>query len=44
VLKAGRIEEIGAHDDLLARGELYSRYHNIQFKRQAPEIAAPGKA
>jgi ATP-binding cassette, subfamily B, bacterial len=44
VLKAGRIEEIGAHDDLLARGELYARYHNIQFKRHTPEIAAPGKA
>jgi ATP-binding cassette, subfamily B, bacterial len=33
VLKAGRIEEIGTHDELMARGQLYARFHNVQFER-----------
>jgi ATP-binding cassette, subfamily B, bacterial len=33
VLKAGRIAEIGTHDELIARGQLYARFHNIQYER-----------
>jgi ATP-binding cassette, subfamily B, bacterial len=33
VLNAGRIEEIGTHDELIARGQLYARFHNIQYER-----------
>ncbi|HMJ66777.1 MAG TPA: ATP-binding cassette domain-containing protein, partial [Candidatus Binatia bacterium] len=42
VLKAGRIEEVGTHDELIARGELYARFHNIQFEphRRAEAIAS----
>jgi ABC-type sugar transport system ATPase subunit len=36
VLKAGRIEEIGTHEQLMARGELYARFHNVQFERHQP--------
>ena len=39
VLKAGRIEEIGTHDELMARGELYARFHNVQFERHQPKPA-----
>jgi ATP-binding cassette, subfamily B, bacterial len=39
VLKAGRIEEIGTHDELIARGELYARFHNVQFERHQPKPA-----
>ena len=42
VLKAGRIEEIGTHDELIARGQLYARFHNVQFERHQPRHA--GKA
>jgi len=42
VLKAGRIEEIGTHDELMARGQLYARFHNVQFERHQPRHA--GKA
>jgi ATP-binding cassette, subfamily B, bacterial len=40
VLKAGRIEEFGTHDDLMARGQLYARLHNIQFERREHHAAA----
>jgi len=33
VLKSGHIEEIGTHDELMARGQLYARFHNVQFER-----------
>jgi len=39
VLKAGRIEEIGTHNELMARGELYARFHNVQFQRHEPKPA-----
>ena len=39
VLKAGRLEEIGTHDELMARGELYARFHNVQFDRHQPKPA-----
>jgi ATP-binding cassette subfamily B protein/subfamily B ATP-binding cassette protein MsbA len=39
VLKAGRIEEIGTHEQLMARGELYARFHNVQFERHQPRPA-----
>jgi subfamily B ATP-binding cassette protein MsbA len=31
VLEHGRIREIGRHDELLARGDLYANLHRIQF-------------
>ena len=39
VLKAGHIEETGTHDELMARGELYARFHNVQFDRHQPKPA-----
>ena len=39
VLKSGRIEEFGTHDELMARGELYARFHNIQFAPHQPRPA-----
>jgi subfamily B ATP-binding cassette protein MsbA len=34
VLSAGQIEEIGTHDDLLARGGLYARLYEMQFRAE----------
>ena len=34
VLKAGRIEEQGRHDELLKKEGLYHHLHNLQFARQ----------
>lgn len=42
VLNAGRIEEFGSHDELMARGQLYARLHNIQFERREHHGAALG--
>jgi subfamily B ATP-binding cassette protein MsbA len=35
VMEAGRILDVGAHDDLLRRCSLYGRLHDIQFKEIA---------
>jgi ATP-binding cassette subfamily B protein/subfamily B ATP-binding cassette protein MsbA len=40
VVKAGRIEEIGTHDQLMARGQLYARFHNVHFDRHEPTPTA----
>lgn len=37
VLKDGRIAEAGKHQELLARGDLYSQLYDIQFKNQEVE-------
>lgn len=34
VLNNGTIEESGTHSELLARGQMYARFHNIQFGAQ----------
>jgi ATP-binding cassette subfamily B protein/subfamily B ATP-binding cassette protein MsbA len=35
VMNAGRVEDIGPHDELMARCELYERLYSIQFKQSA---------
>ena len=35
VMNAGRILDVGSHDELLARCDLYGRLHDIQFREQA---------
>jgi ABC-type multidrug transport system fused ATPase/permease subunit len=39
VLENGAIAESGTHAELMARGQLYARLHNIQFQ-PAPAVAA----
>jgi subfamily B ATP-binding cassette protein MsbA len=36
VLEAGRIVEMGRHADLLTRGGLYARLHELQFQESGP--------
>ncbi|HEY1494053.1 MAG TPA: ABC transporter ATP-binding protein [Candidatus Solibacter sp.] len=40
VIEGGAIVETGQHDDLLARGGLYAKLHEIQFRTQQAGIAA----
>ncbi|MCI0744685.1 MAG: ABC transporter ATP-binding protein/permease [Verrucomicrobia subdivision 3 bacterium] len=39
VLRDGRIEETGTHAELMLRGQLYARFHNIQFERHGRAAA-----
>ncbi|MBL0086484.1 MAG: ATP-binding cassette domain-containing protein [Ideonella sp.] len=47
VMEAGRIVDIGRHDELVARGGLYARLAAMQFGMEAPEgaiVAGPAPA
>ncbi|HWA97902.1 MAG TPA: ABC transporter ATP-binding protein, partial [Pirellulales bacterium] len=35
VMNLGRILDVGTHDELLRRCDLYSRLHDLQFKQSA---------
>jgi len=35
VMNGGRILDVGTHDELMVRSELYGRLHDIQFREQA---------
>jgi subfamily B ATP-binding cassette protein MsbA len=37
VIDGGRVAEQGTHQELLARGGLYSRLYELQFKREDEE-------
>ena len=39
VLEGGRIVEVGAHRELLARGGLYSHLHSIQYAHKMEEVS-----
>ena len=43
VIDKGRVVERGRHDDLIARGGLYARLHEIQFRDDAPVETLGGK-
>lgn len=34
VIDGGRVVESGTHEELIAEGEFYAKYHNIQFERR----------
>jgi len=35
VMDQGRIADVGTHDELMSRCDLYQRLHELQFKRTA---------
>jgi len=39
VLDRGRIVEKGSHEELLSRGGLYRRLHDLQFKEVSPDAS-----
>ena len=39
VLEAGKIVEVGTHDELLANSGLYRRLHDLQFREQSADAA-----
>ena len=41
VLQDGQIAESGTHDELLARGALYARFHNTAFEPKRAAVQFP---
>jgi ATP-binding cassette, subfamily B, multidrug efflux pump len=39
VLDKGEIQEIGSHDELVAKGGFYAKLHSIQFEKELPILA-----
>jgi ABC-type multidrug transport system fused ATPase/permease subunit len=41
VIEGGRIVEMGSHNKLLEKGNLYKKLYDMQFKTGAMEMAEP---
>ena len=44
VLREGRVDDTGTHDELLARGGLYAELYTLQAQAYQTEVAPPGRS